>query len=178
MSLDDEIVAGPEVSEEFAHFEEFCAENVGRELAYLQMVKSSPLDMDAVTLAFCLRHLVRLSDRLMDVVLRSLDSDPPPDFRTILALQGIQLSKSHAQDLRTIIFAFRDAPDEERRFPLVRALQLMTIGRHRSRVVLSLDESYSPPDEGLTLEDVGGDELALETVRTIEDESVSKFEEN
>ncbi len=177
MSLDDEIVASPEVSEEFEHFEEFCAENTGQELAYLQMVKSNPLEMDPVTLAFSMRHRVRLSQRLMEMLLNSLDSEPPPNLHTILGVQGIDLDKSYSQDLRGIIFSFRDCPDEERQFLLVRALQLMTIARHRTRVVLNLGESYNPPDEGWTLEDLGGDESALETVRSVETDSGPKFEE-
>lgn len=127
MSLDDEIVAGPEVSEEFARFEEFCAENTGREFAYLQMVKSSPLEMDAVTLAFCMRHLVRMSDGLTDMLLSTLDNDPPPELHTVLDAHGIQLDKSQAEDLRRIIFSFRDSPDGECQLPFVRALQLITM---------------------------------------------------
>ena len=177
MSLDDEIVAGPEVSEEFARFEEFCAENTGREFAYLQMVKSSPLEMDAVTLAFCMRHLVRMSDGLTDMLLSTLDNDPPPELHTVLDAHGIQLDKSQAEDLRRIIFSFRDSPDGECQLPFVRALQLITIGRHRARVVLNLGESYNPPDEGWTLEDVGGDELTLETVRTVEEVGRPEYEE-
>ena len=177
MSLDDEIIAGPEVSEEFARFEEFCTENTGREVAYLQMVKSSPLEMDPVTLAFCMRHLVRMSDGLTQMLLSTLDNDPPPELRTVLDAHGIQLDKSQAEDLRRIIFSFRDSPDEECRLPLVRAFQLMTIGRYRGRVALSLGESYSPPDEGWTLEDVGDDEFALETVRTIEEDGRPTYEE-
>ena len=34
MPLDDEIQVSPEISEEFASFEEFCSENTGRELQY------------------------------------------------------------------------------------------------------------------------------------------------
>jgi hypothetical protein len=133
--------------------------------------------MDAVTLAFSMRHLVRLSDGLTKMLLSSLDDDSPPELHTVLDVHGIQLDKSEAKDLRRIIFSFRDSPDGECRLPLVRALQLMTIGRYRTRVALSLGESYSPPDEGWTLEDVGGDEFALETVRTLEEDGRVTFEE-
>jgi hypothetical protein len=177
MPNDAEIIAGPEISEEFMQLEEFCTENVGQELAYLQLVSSNPLEMDPVTLAFCMRHLVRLSGELMDLILKSLDSDPPPDLSTVLKAKGIQLDKARAGNLRDIFFAFRDATDPEQSSKIVRALQLMTMGRERHRVVLSLGESYTPPEEGWTLEDFGGDELAMEAVRSVEQEAGPKFEE-
>ena len=45
MPLDDEIPVSPEISEEFTSFEEFCSENTGRELQYLEVVgHESPCD--------------------------------------------------------------------------------------------------------------------------------------
>ncbi len=93
----------------------------------------------------------------------------PPSLESILATKGIQLDKARAEILRNVIFAFRDSTDEEGRSVLIRALQLMAISRERRRVILNLGESYSPPDEGWTEEDFGGDDSMLETVRAIED---------
>jgi len=169
MSADDEIVVSPEISEHYANFEEFCSENAGNELNYLDVVAKNPLQMDPVTLAFCLRHLVRLSRGLMDMLLESLKNDSPPTLLDCLASKGIQLDKSQAGRLRDLIFAFRDNGDEESQNTLVTALQLMTISRERGRIVLNLGESYNPPDEGWTAEDFGDDESMLETVRAIED---------
>jgi hypothetical protein len=177
MPLDDEIPVSPEISEEFASFEEFCAENTGRELQYLEVVGQSPLAMDSVTLAFSMRHLVRLSRGMMDMLLGSLNDDSAPSLDEVLAVKGLQLDKSHAPILRDVIFSFRDAPDKEISSNLVRALQLMTISRERRRVVLNLGESYAPPEEGWTSEDFGGDDSMLETVRSIEDPRWIKAEE-
>lgn len=169
MSLDEEIVVSPELSQDFQSFEEFCAENSGRELAYLELVAKNPLDMDAVTLAFSMRHLVRLSRDLMDMLLNSIKDESAPGLPEILTLRGIQLDRSRSADLRNVIFAFRDCQAPEFTDNLVRALQLMTISRERKRVVLNLGESYAPPEEGWTQEDFGGDDSMLETVRAIED---------
>ncbi len=177
ISYDDEIEVGSELSEEFQSFEEFCAENSGREQAYLDMVSSNPLEMDAVTLAFSLRHMVRLSRGLMDTLLKSLNSDSSPPLKDLLAVKGIQLDKSRSAELRHIVFAFRDSSDEERSSTLVRALQLMSIGRERKRVKLHLGESYQAPGEGWLAEDFGGDDSLLETVRTIEDPHWKETEE-
>jgi hypothetical protein len=178
MPLDDEIPVSPEISEEFTSFEEFCSENTGRELQYLEVVGKSPLEMDAVTLAFSMRHLVRLSRGLMDMLLGSLNDDSVPLLENILAAKGLQLDKTHAPILRDVIFAFRDSSEkEETSSILVRAFQLMTISRERRRVVLNLGESYAPPDEGWTQEDFGGDDSMLETVRSIEDPRWTTAEE-
>ncbi len=177
MPLDDEIPVSPEISEDFASFEEFCSENTGRELQYLEVVCKNPLDMDAVTLAFSIRHLVRLSRGLMDMLLGSLNDDSMPPLEDVLAVKGLQLDKSHAPTLREVIFSFRDVPDKEISSNLVRAFQLMTIGRERGRVALNLGESYAPPEEGWTPEDFGGDDSMLETVRSIEDPRWTTAEE-
>jgi len=169
MSSDDEITVSPELSEEFRNFDEFCSENTGRELTYLEVVIKNPLDMDTVTLAFCMRHLVRLSRPLTDFLLGSLDGESAPSLQSILDAKGIQLDKTHAPNLRQVIFAYRDAPEEETTQNLVKALQLITMARERRKVVLNLGESYAPPDEGWTPEDFGGDDSMLETVRQIED---------
>jgi hypothetical protein len=169
MAADDEILVSPEVSEQFMSFEEFCSENMGNELAYLEVVEKTPLEMDPLTLAFSLRHLMRLSRGLMDLVLESLRNESELTLGEILLARGIELGKAHANRVRTIIFSFRDSENEEARRNLVTALQLMTISRERRRVVLSLGESYSPPDEGWTAEDFGNDDTMLETVRAIED---------
>lgn len=169
MSKEEQFQANPQVSEEFKFFEEFCGENTGRELAYLDVVAKTPLEMDPVTLAFSIRHLIRLNRQLMDMLLKSLCDEPPPELGDLLGVKGIQLDKAHASLLRDIVFAFRDSTDDEQRFKLVRALQLMTMVRERHKVLLNLGESYAPPDEGWTLEDFGGDDLSLETVRSIED---------
>lgn len=169
MSPDQEILVGPEMSEEFKTFEEFCNENAGRELVYLEVVEKSPLDMDAVTLAFSMRHLLRLSRGVMDLLLESLNGETAPTLQEVLASKGVQLDKTHAQRLRDVVFAFRDSPDEESGYTMVKALQLMTMSRERKRVMLNLGESYTPPDEGWTPEDFGGDDSMLQTVRSIED---------
>ena len=169
MPPDDEILVSPELSEEFRSFEEFCSENAGRELTYLEVVNQSPRDMDPVTLGFSMRHLVRMSRPLMDLLLESLNGDSSPSLQTILDSKVIQLDKTHAPELRNIIFAFRDAEDEETSLNLVKAFQLMIISRERRKVMLNLGESYAPPDEGWTAEDFGGDDSMLETVRRVED---------
>ena len=95
MAFDDQIPVNPEISQEFRSFEEFCSENVGRELTYLNMVEANPLEMDSVTLAFSMRHLIRLSKGLRDLLLKSLNSDPPPKIGSILASKGIELDKNY-----------------------------------------------------------------------------------
>ncbi len=177
MPPNDEILVSPELSEEFRTFEEFCSENAGRELAYLEVVTQSPRDMDPVTLAFSMRHLIRMSRPLMDLLLESLNNDSSPSLQTILDSKGIQLDKTHAPELRNIIFAFRDTADEETNLNLVKAFQLMIISRERRKVVLNLGESYAPPDEGWTPEDFGGDDSMLEAVRQIEDPRWTDSEE-
>jgi hypothetical protein len=169
MPKEEQFQANPQVSEDFKFFEEFCGENTGRELAYLEVVAKTPLEMDPITIAFSIRHLIRLNRQLMDILLESLSEEPPPELSELLGVKGIQLDKAHAPLLRDVVFAFRDSPDDEQRFKLVRALQLMTVARERHKVSLTLGESYVPPDEGWTLEDFGGDDLSLETVRSIED---------
>jgi len=169
MSLDDEIQVSPELSQEYKSFEEFCCENTGSELAYFDVVAKNPLEMDPVTLAFSMRNLLRLSRQLVDLLLESLNSDSQTTVQDILASQGIQLDKSQAPRLRQIMFAFRDDNDEETTSNLVKAFQLMTIAREFPRVALNLGESYSPPDEGWTPEDFGGDDSMLEAVRSVED---------
>lgn len=169
MPSDDEILVSPELSQEFGSFTEFCSENSGQELIYFDVVRQNPLDMDPVTLAFSIRHLVRLSRPLLDMLLASVNGDTDPDLSTILGLKGIQLDKSHAEDLRGIVFAFRDADEPEMQLTFVRALQLMAMGREPGRLVFNHDESYAPPQNGWTSEDFGGDESLLETVRSIED---------
>ena len=169
MPGDEEILVSPELSEQFHTFEEFCSENSGNEFAYLEMVAKTPLEMDSVTLAFSLRHLMRLSRGVMDLLLESLRNDSQPALQAILDSKGIELDRSQASCLRDIIFSFRDAPDDECRRTLVTAFQLMTMSRERSKVILNLGESYSPPDEGWTAEDFGNDDSMLETVRSIED---------
>jgi len=169
MPLDEEIVVGPELSHDFQNFEELCAENSGQELTYLEMVSRNPLEIDSVTLAFSLTHFIRLSQGLMDTLLASMSDDSEPELKTVLAAQGIQLDKKHAQNLRQVILAFRDSEEPERARNLVRALRLMTILRERKRVTLSLEESYTAPGDSWTSEDFGGDDTLLETVRAIED---------
>jgi hypothetical protein len=169
MTIEEEIVISPDISQDFQSFEEFCAENSGRELAYLELVAKNPLDMDAVTLAFSMRHLIRLSRELMDMLLESFKNESSLELTDILAVKGIQLDKIHSARLRDIIFAFRDCQDSEFSASLVRAFQLMTISRERRKVVLNLGESYAPPEEGWIQEDFGGDDSMLETVRAIED---------
>jgi len=177
MPEDDEILVSPELSQDFQLFEEFCEENTGQELAYLEVVRKDPLSMDAVTLAFCLRHLIRLSRGLMDMLLKTLDGDSTADLKAILATRGIELDKTRAASLREVVFAFRDAADEEVRLNLIKALQILTISRERRRVALNLGESYRPPEEGWTQEDFGGDDSLLETVRAVEDPRWKETEE-
>ncbi|MBI5248127.1 MAG: hypothetical protein HY912_01420 [Desulfomonile tiedjei] len=178
MPLDDEINVSPEISDDFQNFAEFCSENTGREADYLEVVGKNPLEMDAVTIAFSMRHLVRLSRDLLEVLLQSVQDDSmPASLETILATKGIQLDKVHAATLRDVIFAFRDSTDDDSRSVLVRALQIMAISRERRRMVLNLGESYAPPEEGWIGEDFGGDDSMLETVRAIEDPRWVKEEE-
>ena len=169
MSVDEEIIVGPELSHDFQSFEELCTENSGQELTYLEMVGNNPLEMDAVTLAFSLTHFIRLSRELMDTLLMSINAESEPELKTVLAMQGIQLDKKYAPTLREVIFAFRDSEEPETAKNLVKALQLMTIRRERAKVTLNLGESYSAPEDSWTSEDFGGDESLLETVRAIED---------
>jgi len=178
MNDDDTFQVNAEVSEDYKSFEEFCAENTGRELDYLLLVQRNPLEMDPVTLSFCMRHLVRLNRQLMDVLLTTLDEGPQPDLRDLLAVKGVELDRSHASALREVVFAFRDSPEDEQRAKLVRAFQLLTISRQRNRVTLTLGESYSPPDEGWTIEDFGGDDMSLETVRAVEDARYVEWQED
>jgi len=178
MPADDEIHVSPELSEEFTSFEEFCADNAGNELAYLEVVAKNPLEMDPVTRAFSMRHLLRLSRGVMDLLLESLNGDTEPSLKAILAARGIDLDKRHAQSLRDIVFAFRDASEEEAGSNMVRALQLMTMSRERKRVILNLGESYNPPDEGWLPEDFGGDDSSYETVRAIEDPRWTETQED
>jgi hypothetical protein len=178
MSAEQEFRVGPEISIEFRAYEEFCAENGGRELAYLEMVGTNPLEMDPITLAFSMRHLVRMSKEVMETLLKSSADDKPPSLRTLLATKGIQLDKSQASLLRNIIFSFRDCSDERQSSLIVRAFQLMTLVRQRNRVELSLGESYNLSDDGgWTAEDFGGDESLLETVRSVERASSTNPEE-
>ena len=178
MAFDDQIPVNPEISQEFRSFEEFCSENVGRELTYLNLVEANPLEMDSVTLAFSMRHLLRLSKGLRDLLLKSLNSDPPPEISSILASKGIELDKTQAAALRDIIFSFRDCGDDETSLKFVRALQMMTLARDRPRVALSFGESYSAPDEGWCEDDFGGDQSTLDAVRSIEDPQWIKTEES
>jgi len=166
---EEEIIVSPELSEEFKSLEEFCSENSGRELDYLGVVESNPLQMDSLTLAFSMRHFLRLSRNLMNLLVNSLNGDTAPTLKEVLATKGIDLDKSQAARLRQIIFAFRDSVDDEIAANMVKALQLMTISRERRRVMLSLGETYAPPDEGWLPEDFGGDDTTYETIRSIED---------
>ena len=177
MDADRLLSVEPQLSEEYVSFEEFCAENAGRELSYFEMVANNPLEMDPVTLAFSMKHMLRFSKVLIDLLMKSLDGGSPPDLSTILETKGIQLDRTHASNLRGVIFAFRECPDSDTSHRLVRALQLMTITRERRKVNLTLSESYRPPDEGWTSEDYGGDESAMATVRSIEDTSWTETEE-
>ena len=177
MTYEEEIIVRAELSEEFKAFEEFCAENSGREQDYLQLVSTNPLDMDSVTLAFCLRHMLRLAKNLMEIILKSLGEEESLSLTEILETKGIQLDKSRSAELRSIIFAFRDSNDDAHGETLVRAFQLMTIGRERKRIKLITVEAYDRYDEGWMAEDFGGDESLLETVRAIEDPHWSNSEE-
>jgi hypothetical protein len=174
---DDGMLVEPGLSDDYRSFEELCAENAGQEFLYFDMVKTRPLEMDSVTLAFCLRHLVRLSQEVLEVLLASLDGESDVTLGTVLDLKGIQLDKSRAAELRNIVFSFRDCQESEIQGQFVRALQLLTINRLRRRVRLNLGETYTTPEEGWTLEDFGGDDSLLDTVRAIEDPAWTKNEE-
>lgn len=177
MRADEEILVSPELSHDFTNFEELCSENGGSELPYLEMTSRSPLEIDPATLAFSMRHVVRLSRELLDLLLGSLNEDSAVNLKAILNSKGIQLDKNHADALRQIIFAFRDSENHEVRENLTRAFQLIAMSRERHRIALSLEESYAPAQEGWTEEDFGGDETLLETVRAIEDPHWIKTEE-
>lgn len=166
--MDEDIQVTPELSQDFTMLDEFCNENSGQELGYLEVVVKNPLDMDAVTIAFSMRHLVRLSKDLTETLLQSLTDDSVPTLGSILASKGIQLDKTHSDELRGIIFTFRDSADEETSAILVKAFQLIAMIRNKRRLNLNLAESYSPPEDGWTEEDLG-DASALEAVRSIED---------
>jgi hypothetical protein len=168
MSRDEEFSASPEISEEYRSFEEFSVENSGRENDYLELAARSPLQMDSLTLAFSMRHLMRMSGDLLESLLVSLVHDAPPDLLRVLKTKGVELGRLHAEKVRGIIFAFRDSEDPEVRDKLSRAFQLMAMGRAQGRVALSLGESYNPPEEGWLSEDFGGDEFAMETVLCVE----------
>lgn len=169
MSFDEEILVCPELSEEFKSFEEFSSDNSGNELLYFDVVTKNPLEMDAVTLAFSMRNLLRLSRPLLDMLLKSLNGDSEPTLNEILACKGIQLDKSKASSLRQIFHAFGECPGDPAEHTLVKALQLMTIAREQKKLILNLSETYSPPDEGWTPEDFGGDDSMMEAVRSVED---------
>lgn len=178
MSPEDNIGLPPDISLEYVSFEEFCSENIGRELLYLGLVEENPLDMDTITIAFSIRHLVRLSKPLRDKLLECAVTEEQPGVKALLALKGIELDKNQAQALRTIIFAYRDSGDEEIENRLVRALQLLAVSRERERVILNAGETYRPPDEGWSEEDFDGDEYGLATVRSIEDSDWRRSEES
>jgi hypothetical protein len=165
---EDKIMANPDISQEFRQFEEFCSENAGNQLIYLELVKSNPLEMDPVTLAFSLRHLLRLSKRAIDLLVDSVAGDSALPLAAILDVKGIDLDKSQAKTLRDIIHAFRDCEDPERQELLVKAFQIMAMSRERKRVRLNLGEKYSHPEDGWTDEDFGGDEYAMHMVRSVE----------
>ncbi len=177
MAGNEEIIVGPELSLEYKNFQEFCVDNSGQELLYFDVVRNNPREMDPVTLAFSMRHLLRLSRPLMTILLESLNNDAAPDLQAVLATKGIQLDKAHAGELREIVFAFRDAGHTEGPCVFVRALQLMTMSRNSQNLLLSLEEAYMPPEEGWTAEDFGDDESLFETVRAIEDPYWIKTEE-
>jgi len=177
MSIHDEIQVSQELSEEFRAFEEFCTENTGSEIVYFDVVAKDPLAMDPLTLAFSMQNLLRLSRELMDRILTTLNDDSQITLEEILSSKGIQLDKKRAQELRHVLFAFRDQGDDSITSDMVTAFQLMTIGRERTRVTLNYGESYNPPDEGWTAEDFGGDDTTLETVRSVEDPRWSLDEE-
>lgn len=177
MDTDNVISVDPGLSEEFVSFEEFCVENAGRELSYFEMVTRNPLEMDSVTLAFTMKHMLRFSRDLLDLLLKSLDGGSPPELPVILGIKGIQLDKTHASSLRDVIFAFRACADPDTSCKLVRALQLMTITRERQKVSLNLTESYNPPDEGWTSEDYGDDENVMAAIQSIEDTHWTETEE-
>lgn len=178
MSIDDEILINPEFSAEFRSFEEFCDENSGSEKMYLELIANNPTVMDSVTIAFCIRSMLKLSREFMDKVLASVIDDKVPDLMELLATKGIQLDKNHSGQLRQIIFAFRDSDDDQIRTELARAFTLVTLTRERRRIILNIGESYKPPDEGWLEEDFGGDESAYEMVRAIENPHWSIEEES
>lgn len=167
--MEDEILVNPDISAEYSTFEELVSENTGNELDYLDLVAKDPQSMDAATLAFSLSRFMRLSGPLMEKLLVSLSQDDSPDLKDIFQTKGIELDKTQATKLRNIFLAFRDSQDEEASATLVRALQIVTIVRQRRRVTLNLGESFRVPDEGWLEEDFGGDEIALEMVKSIED---------
>lgn len=169
MPADDELLIGPEMSQEFRNFEEFCSDNSSHELTYFALVSQNPLAMDSITLAFSMRRLVRLSKELLEMLLTSAVEERDPTIKDVLDLKGIQLDKSRAAELRNIIFAFRDTDDDEAAHVIVRAFQLIAMARERTRIGFNLAESYQPPQEGWTTEDFDGDDLAYETIRAVED---------
>ncbi len=177
MSIDDEIVINPELSAEFRSFEEFCDENSGSEKMYLELIAQNPTAMDSVTIAFCMRRLVKLSKEFVERVFISVKDDEIPDLTDLLATKGIQLDKNHSGKLREIIFAFRDSEDEQTRAELSKALTLITLTREKRRVVFNVGESYKPPDEGWLAEDFDGDDSAYEMVRAVENPHWSGEEE-
>lgn len=168
MSMGNEIVVNPELSSDFRSFEEFCDENSGSESLYLELIAKNPTVMDSVTLAFCMRRLVRLSRGFMDKVLDSIKDDSIADLKELLDTKGIQLDKNHSEKLREIVFAFRDSDDDQKRMELAKALTLITLTREKKRVIFNVGESYKPPDEGWLEEDFSGDDTAYEMVRAIE----------
>ncbi len=168
MSIDDQIVINPEMSADYRTFEEFCDENSGSEELYLDLIAKNPTVMDAVTLAFCMRRLVKLSREFMDKVFTSVKDDSIADLKELLGVKGIQLDKNHSGKLREIVFAFRDSEDEQIRTELAKALTLITLTRERKRIILNVGESYRPPSEGWLAEDFDGDETAYEMVRAVE----------
>ncbi len=177
METENLISVDPLLSEEFVSFEEFCTENAGRELSYFEMVIGNPLEMDSMTLAFTMKHMLRFSRELQDLLLKSLDGGSTPDLPAILGIKGIQLDKNYATSVRDVIFAFRECSDPDTSCKLVRALQLMTMTRERQKVKLNLSESYLPPDEGWTSEDYGDDENVMAAVRSVEDTHWTETEE-
>ncbi|MGD9819312.1 MAG: hypothetical protein AB7V04_11510 [Desulfomonilaceae bacterium] len=177
MSFDQEIVVNPELSSEFRSFEEFCDENSGSEGIYLDLIAKNPTVMDAVTLAFCMRHLVKLSQEFMTKAFASIKNDNIADLRELLDTKGIQLDKKHSDKLRKIVFAFRDTDDDQIKSELARAFTLIAFTRARKNLVLNIGESYRPPDEGWIDEDFDGNESAFEMVRAIEDPHWSGDEE-
>ncbi len=177
MSIDDEIVINPELSADFRSFEEFCDENSGSEKMYLELIAKNPTVMDSVTIAFCIRRLVKLSKEFADRVLFSVKEDEIPDLTQLLGTKGIQLDKNHSGKLREIIFAFRDSDDEQIRAELSKAFTLITLAREKKRVVFNVGESYKPPDEGWLAEDFDGDDTAYEMVRAVENPQWSGEEE-
>lgn len=177
MSIDDEIVINPELSAEFRSFEEFCDENSGSEKMYLELIANNPTVMDSVTIAFCMRRLLKLSREFMDKVFSAVKDDNLPDLKELLATKGIRLDKNYSEKLRDIVFAFRDSHDEQIRAELAKAFTLITLTREKNRIVFNLGESYRPPEEGWLTEDFDGDETAYEMVRAVENPHWSSEEE-